>query len=186
MQQEVGAFEVREELVPQADALARALDQSRDVGDRELTRTVRRVDGSEDRGECGERIIGDLRPRIRDARQQRRLPGIGEADQRRIGEQLQPQLQHRLLARQARLGEPWHLPRRRGEAFVAAAAQAATCDSYPRPRGGQVGDQLPVLVEDLRPDGHPQLDRLAGRTVLQRPVSGLPPPGLERPLRPEG
>ena len=36
VQQEAGPLEVGEELVPEADALARALDQARHVGDREL------------------------------------------------------------------------------------------------------------------------------------------------------
>ena len=44
--EEPGALEVREELVPQADSLARALQQARDVGDRELAAVVR-LDRSE-------------------------------------------------------------------------------------------------------------------------------------------
>ena len=42
------ALEMREELVPEADALARALDQPGNVGDGELA-PVRRVDGAEHR-----------------------------------------------------------------------------------------------------------------------------------------
>ena len=36
-----------------------------------------------------ERVVGDLRPRRGDARDQRRLAGVGEADQADVGEQLQ-------------------------------------------------------------------------------------------------
>ena len=42
-------LQVREELVTEPRALARALDQARDVGDRQLP-PVRRVDGAEHRG----------------------------------------------------------------------------------------------------------------------------------------
>ena len=53
-------LEVGEELVPEADALARTLDQARDVGDRELD-AVRRLDGAEHGLERRERVVGDLR-----------------------------------------------------------------------------------------------------------------------------
>ena len=48
VQQHARALEMREELVPEPDALARALDQPRDVGDDELP-AVRRLDGAEHR-----------------------------------------------------------------------------------------------------------------------------------------
>ena len=69
-------------------------------------------------------ILGDLRPRVRDARQQRRLAGVRQADERRVGEQLQVQLDVALLARHADLREARHLPRRADEARVAAPAAA--------------------------------------------------------------
>ena len=82
--------------MPEADALARALDQPRHVGDDELT-AVRRLDGSEHRRERRERIVGDLRPRIREARDERRLAGVRQPDERGVGEQLEPQLDRPLL-----------------------------------------------------------------------------------------
>ena len=48
MDEAAGALEVREELVPEPDALARALDQPRDVGDDELP-AVGRLDRAEHR-----------------------------------------------------------------------------------------------------------------------------------------
>ena len=66
VQQRAGPLEVRQELVPEPDPLARALDQPRDVGDHELA-AVGRLDRPEHRLERRERVVGDLRPRVRDA-----------------------------------------------------------------------------------------------------------------------
>ena len=139
------ALEVREELVAEPDALARALDQARDVGDDELA-PVGRLDRAEHRLQRRERVVGDLRPRVRDAREQRRLARVRQPDERRVGEQLQVQLDVALLARQADLREPRHLPRRRDEARVAAPAAAAAREHDPRAGMREVGDQV-VAVE---------------------------------------
>ena len=48
-----------------------------------------RVDRAEHRREGRERVVGDLRLRVRDPGQQRRLARVREADRRRVGEQLQ-------------------------------------------------------------------------------------------------
>ena len=71
------------------DALARALDQPRHVGDRELA-PVGRVDRAEHRRERRERVVGDLRLGVRDPAQERRLARVREAEERRVGEQLEP------------------------------------------------------------------------------------------------
>ena len=52
----------------------------------------------------GERIVGDLRLGMADARQEGRLAGIGQADQAGIGDQLEAQPEPALLARPARIG----------------------------------------------------------------------------------
>ena len=49
----------------------------------------------------------------------------------------------------------------------------------------QVGEQLPVLVEDLRADGNAQLGVLTGRTVLQRAAAAAATLGLDALVRPE-
>src|ERR1700756_1688088 len=97
MEQQPRTLEVREELVAEADAFARSLDEPGDVGDDELP-PIRGLDGPENGRERRERIIGDLRPRVRDAREERRLSRVREADQRGVGEQLQTQLDLALLA----------------------------------------------------------------------------------------
>ena len=121
VQQQSRAFEMRKKLVPEPDALARALDQARDVGDDELP-TVGRLDSSEHGRERRERIVGNLRPRIRETCDERRLACVRQADERGVGEQLQPQLDHALLAGPTDLGEARRLPRRAGEALVPTAA----------------------------------------------------------------
>jgi hypothetical protein len=75
---------VREELVAEPGAAARALDQPRDVGDHELALLA--LERPKDRLERGERIARDLRRRPRDPREQRRLAGVREPDQPGVGE----------------------------------------------------------------------------------------------------
>ena len=151
VQQEPRALEMREELVAEADALARAFDQSRHVGDDELP-TVRRLDRAEHRRERRERIVGDLRPRVRDARQQRRLARVRQPDERGVGEQLQAQFDRALLPGHADLGEARRLPRRRRVALVAAASAPSLGhdDSRSRARASRSAPARPDLL--VRPD----------------------------------
>ena len=62
-------LEVGEELVAEPDAFARTLDQPRHVRDHELP-AVGRLDRPEHGLQRRERILGDLRLRVRDAREQ--------------------------------------------------------------------------------------------------------------------
>ena len=105
------ALDVGEELVPEAGAVARALDQPGDVGDDELA--VVRLERAEDRLEGRER---DSRRPSACARVMRAssedLPAFGSPTRPDVGEQLELQLDHALLARQAALGEPRRLARR--------------------------------------------------------------------------
>ena len=164
------ALEVREELVAEPDAFARALDQARDVGDDELA-AVGRLDRAEHRLERRERVVGDLRPRVRDPREQRRLAGVRQPDERGVGEQLQVQLDVALVARHSDLGEPRHLPDRADEARVAAAAAPAAREHDARLRVREIGDSS-SLVEHLRPDRHADLDVLAVGAVLAGAAAG--------------
>ncbi len=70
VQQRPRAFQVREELVTEADALRRTFEQPRHVGDGQL-RPVVGLDGPELGLDRGERVVGDLRARVRDAVQER-------------------------------------------------------------------------------------------------------------------
>ena len=104
------ALDVREELVAEPRAVARALDQPGDVGDDELA--LGALERPEHRLERREGVVGDLRRRAREPRQQRGLAGVGQADEADVGEQLQRQLEPALLARQPALGEAGRLARR--------------------------------------------------------------------------
>ena len=109
------ALEVSEELVAEAGAVGRSLDEPWHVCDGELP-LLRSVDHPEDRLEGRERVVGDLRLRVRDPPQERGLAGIREARERCIHHELEPELDLELLAREARLGESRRLTGRRREA----------------------------------------------------------------------
>ena len=166
-------LEVREELVAEARTLGGTLDQPRNVRDDELG-AVRRVDRPEHRLERRERVVGDLRLRIGDPREQRRLPGIREADERSVGEQLQVQLELGLLAWQAGLCKPRRLERRRREAAVAASARAPATKDGPGARMREIGDEMPLSVEHLRADGDAEHGVFACGAVLPRSPAWTP------------
>ena len=91
---------------------------------------------SEVRLEGSERIIGDLGLRGRDARNQRRLSGIGKSDQADVSQQLQLQAQALFLARFPRLVLGRSLMSGGGEVLIAASAAApARYDERARHRG---------------------------------------------------
>ena len=146
------ALEVSEELVAEPDALARALDQPGHVGDDELA-PVRGLHRPEHRRERRERVFGDLRPGVRDSRQERRLARVRETHERGVGEELEAELDLPLLAGQADLGEARRLPARPREVLVAAPAGAALRHDNARAHLREVGGEL-LALEDLRPDGN--------------------------------
>ncbi len=184
MHQRAGALEVGQELVTQADALARALDQAGDIRDHELS-PVGRVHRAEDRLERRERVRGDLRPRVRDARDERRLARVRQPHEGGIREQLEPQLELAALPGQPGLGKARRLTYGRREVAVATAAGAAARDHDPSLPVGQVGDDLAALVQNLRPDRDDELDVVAVRPVLVRSAARAPAAGAEAPPRAE-
>ena len=184
VEQQPRALEVREELVAEADALARALDQPWDIGDDELP-PVRGLDRPENGRKRRERIIGDLRPRIRDAREERGLARVRKPDERGVGEQLQTQLDLPLLTGHADLGEPRRLPRRAGEVLVAASARTAARDDDARLRMREVGDEPAVRVDHLRPDRDVQHRVLAAGAVREASSAGAAAPRVELLIGPE-
>ena len=122
--EEPRALEVGEELVAEAGTVGRALDEPRDVGDGELS-LLRPVHDSEHGLERRERIVRDLRLRIRDAAQERRLARVREAGERGVHHELEPKLELELVPGQARLREARRLPSGSREARVATSALAA-------------------------------------------------------------
>ena len=168
VQQEPRPLEVGEELVAEADPLARALDQPRHVGDGQLA-AVGAVDRAEHRRQRRERVVGDLRLRVRDPAQERRLAGVRQPGARGVRHQLQVQLELARLARQPGLGVARRLPRRGREVRVPAPAPAPARDDDPCLVLAQVGDDRPVVdVRHLRPHGNREDDVVAVGAVLAR------------------
>ena len=81
MQQHRAALDMAEEARAQAMAFMRAFDQARNVGQHEALRAD--AHHAQLRVQRGEGIIGDLGLGRRDRREQRRFPGIGQAQQAR-------------------------------------------------------------------------------------------------------
>ena len=164
MDEEPRTLEVGEELVAEADARARALDQPRHVDDRELA-AVRRLDSTERRLHRRERVVGHLRRRIRDASEERGLAGVRQPGERGVRDELQPQVERAGLPRKAGLGKARRLPRRRGEPSVAAAAPPAGRNGDAQAGCREVGDQRALLRAHLRPDRDSEVGIVAVRPV---------------------
>ena len=178
------ALEVGEELVPEARAVRRTLDEAGHVGDGELAR-VRPVDHAEDRLERREGIVGDLRLRVRDASKERRLAGVRQAGERRVDDELQAELELRLVAGQARLRETRRLTCRGCESGVPAPAAPAARDDDAVVGRHEIGEQATVAVEQLRPDGDAKPDVLAVCAVLLAPAAVAATTRLDGRMTPE-
>ncbi len=159
------------------DTLARALDQPRQIGHHQLI--VMYPHDSELRFQGRERVVGDLRPRVRDRRQKRRFTGIGHPDQTDIRDQLQTQPDPGLFSRPARIGAA---RRPVGRAFVVRVAEptiAAAQKNDALARACEVDQDLPVLlVHDLGPDRYRQHQLAAVGAALFAP---RPAPPVRRP-----
>src|SRR5262249_31584772 len=102
-----------------------------------------------------ERVGADFRRGARQAAQQRRFAGVGQADQPRVGDHLQLQHQPALLAGGAGLRLARGTVGGRGERLVAAAAAAAARHVDLVAGGGQVAQHVAaVAVADDRPRRH--------------------------------
>ena len=167
------ALEVREELVAEPDALARSLDQPGHVGDDQLP-AVGRLDRAEHRLQRRERIVGDLRPRVRDARDQSDdLPAFGSPTSAASASSFR-------CSSTSRSSPGGPTSAKRGTCRVDETKRALPrppwppCGEHdPRARVRQVGDQLAVVGEDLRADRDAQLDVGAVGAVLARAAAVL-------------
>ena len=97
MDQDARPFDVAQELVTQADAAVGAFDQAGQVGQDEDAFAAG-VDDAEVGVLGRERIVGDLRLGLRQPAEQRRLAGVGQADQAGVGDDLQFQDEPAFLA----------------------------------------------------------------------------------------
>ncbi len=84
MQQQSGALQMTQELHAQAGAFRRAFDQAGNVGNHK-TFFVGDAHHAEVRVQRGKRIVGNLRPRVRDRRDEGRFAGVGHTKQADVG-----------------------------------------------------------------------------------------------------
>jgi len=148
-----GSLNVAQELVTEAPPLARAFDEAGNVGHDEVESVVGLHD-SQVRGERGELVVGDLRLRGRDARDQRRLASVRKADERDVGEQLELELQPGFFALLALFGEGRSAALVREEASIPAAALATGRSEVAVAVIGEVGEDLAVAAANDRANGH--------------------------------
>jgi hypothetical protein len=87
MHEESRALDVAKELFAEPEPAARPLDEPGDVGDDELA--IVETSDTKVRDERREGVVRDLRPRAREGREERRLPGVRQARQADVGEKLQ-------------------------------------------------------------------------------------------------
>ncbi len=140
MQEHPGALHVAEELQAEPGALVRPLDDAGDVRGHE-----RLIVGSPPpraRGERRERVVGHLRARGGQARQERRLAGVRQAEEAHVGDEPQVESQPPLLARLAGLAVARGAVAVREEGAVAAAAAAAASHHETVPVVQHLADQL--------------------------------------------
>ena len=150
-------------------------------------RTIWRSSSSEraeHRRERRERVVGDLRPCAGEARQQRGLAGVGDADEADVGDQLQAQLDPPVLARKAALAETGRLARRSGELLVAPPAAAAASRDDALARLEQV-EARAVRQRHLGSRRERDHDVLALRARFQRAAAVPSGAGLVMHLAPE-
>ena len=153
----------RRNVWPRPAPLGRALDETGDVGEHELV--VAEAHDTEVRLERRERVVGDLRLRRAHRRDQRGLPGVREADERGVGEQLHLEAEPALLAVLALLGEARRAACVRQEARVAPPAAAAVRGDVAVAVVHEVGEQLAVARAHDRALGHGDDEVVAARAV---------------------
>ncbi len=123
-----------------------ALDQAGDVGEHE--RVVADARHAEVRHERRERIVGDAWAGRGDGGDERRFPGVREADQADVGQQSELESQLARFALLAGLGAARRLVGGCREAGVAAPAASAARDHRLGVRDREVGEQLAALGVD--------------------------------------
>jgi len=132
-----------------------AFDQAGQVGQYK----IRRIDAHHAQLRCErrERIIGDLRPRRRDAGEEGRFSRIRPADQAGIGNQLQLEDDGLHFGRLARIGAARRLVRRALEMGVAETAIAALEQHDALAGLREIADQrFAVFLVNFRAYGHTQ------------------------------
>ena len=176
MHEHFRAFQMAQKPVAEPLPAVRAFDEPGHVGDGEAA-VAAQLHDAQIRRQRGERIIGDLGTCGGDAGDERRLAGIGEADQTDVGEQLQFEPKVFDLAGLAWLDLPRRAIGRCGEPGVAHAPASAVCNEHALTFFGEVRKEpvrlagIASLLVHERPDRYRQLE--IGASV-SRAVRALP------------
>ena len=150
----------------------RAGDQTWHIGQHEqLAFETRRLGHAKVRAERRERIVADLRSRTACRRQQTRLARVRFADQRRLRDGLQLEVQPALLARLTLLRDPRRAIGARREMRVAQTATPATRD-HGRVAGAHQVRRQAIVAAHQRARRHGDRQVLPGLAMLARPASG--------------
>ena len=168
--QHPAALDMAEEPVTDPGPVGRAFDQARDVGEDEFAVLV--PHHSELRGERGKGVIANLGFGVGDLVDEGRLARIGQPEQARVGEQLEPQPDIHLAAQFAGLVLARGAVGAGLVRSVAASAHAALEQHDFLPDLGHVEQhRLAVVVEHLRAERNLDHQILAGCTgaVLAHP-----------------
>ena len=136
------------------------------------------LDNSQIRHQCGERVVGDLRPRGRHGCDQARLAGAREAHQPDVGDRLELEHDIGLDARFTEQGKARRLATRRCEGGVAEAAGTTGSDHPPGAVAGEIGDLDAVRTDDDGAVRHRQLEVLAVGAAAVAAHPGLAVTGL--------
>src|SRR5205823_2971005 len=128
--------------------------------------------------ERGERVVGDLGLGPRDARDQRALARVGEADEGDVGHELELEAEPPLLSHLALLGEARRPSPVGEEAGVAATTSSAAAGEPALTMGGEVGQRAVVAVPDdgAGRDRDLEVVALAAVPALARAVAAVAPP----------
>ncbi len=151
MDQDARALEMLQKPMAEPVTVVRALDETGNVGHDEAA-IVAQAHDAEVWRERREGIVGDLRTRRRDARNQRGLAGVGKADQADIGEELQVQAEAPVFAGQAGLCLARRTIRGAHELRVAHPASPAACDQDAVTLMREIGGRRPgfrLVVADV-------------------------------------
>src|SRR3989442_6328488 len=125
----------------QALALGGAGNESGQVRDDERAMDVHPHDAELGRPR-GEWVVGDFRPRRADAREKRRLAGIGEADHADVGEELQLESQPASVSGAPQVRLAGRAIGGRREAGVATATAGAGLDENSLTGSGEIAERL--------------------------------------------
>jgi hypothetical protein len=181
MHQHFRALDVPQEAVAEAMTFMRAFDQSWDIGHHEAAIAAQRHHAEVGR-QRRERVVGDLRARRRDARDEGGLARVGETHEPDVGQQLQLEMQRLHLARFPGFGPPRCAIRGRHELRVAAAATPPFGDEHALSVVREIGDQaraVSVLLEHERTDRHGDLEVRRRVTGAVAALSVASAPGFE-------